>query len=422
MADFNRNLPATTGEKAVQVSAPQLDFSGVPLPVLSRAASIAAEIMANGGSITPPQALAAAYHFYETGEVIGRHAYVGTKGNVAGRVLEGYRGVARKLDMSKYQWRYRPPTPDEMARHHIGPQDRMTVCELDVLAARRQCIEMGVEYQPIIGVSIVRQGDKINSPAFRDSVWLMEKQARVDALRQVGEQTSGDEDLEEAEAHGVDVAEIRAMQENGAVINQEQMAAAIDKAVIKQAQAARTPEEIAADEQAEADKQALLEMQNKFRSWAYDCAMGDETPCPGCGALYGLRAHTAECIFRLIAPNLALLKAPEPEQVPEHLQGIQPLRDGLRATAATVNNPNAPATERQRTWITAAMTLLSDKVEEREAFMDWLWGFEQDELTVGQAKAIYEWSGVEKRPDGEYAINEQCRKDWQVVMSALNTK
>ena len=45
--------------------------------------------------ITLPQAVKAAYFFHNTGQVEGRDSYIGTSGRVTGKVLEGYRGVAR---------------------------------------------------------------------------------------------------------------------------------------------------------------------------------------------------------------------------------------------------------------------------------------------------------------------------------------
>lgn len=186
-------------------SAPALDFSQIGPEIMARAAAIAADVMANGGTINPAQALAAAYHFEQTGEVIGRHAYVGTTGQVAGKVLEGYRGVARELDMSRYQFRYRPLTDEEKELHGIGPNLQALACEVDVLKARAACIRMGVPYQPIIGVGILSPKDKTTAsgqpkdpPKTKTWYWVLQKRARVDALRQLGENTSAEDVLDEA--------------------------------------------------------------------------------------------------------------------------------------------------------------------------------------------------------------------------------
>jgi hypothetical protein len=181
-----------------QPNVPTLDFSAIPPDIMARAAQIAADVMANGGTINPAQALTAAYHFANTGEVMGRHSYVGTKGNVSGRVLEGYRAVARELDMSRYQWYFRPLTPDEEKMHTIQPGDRALACSVDVLAARRQCIDMGIEYHPVVGITVIRKGEPLNVPKNRTAMWVMQKQCKNDALRQLGENTEADEVLAEA--------------------------------------------------------------------------------------------------------------------------------------------------------------------------------------------------------------------------------
>jgi len=186
-------------------SVPNLDFSLITPEIMARAAAIAADVVAKDGTISPAQALAAAYHFAATGEVIGRHSYVGTRGNVAGRVIEGYRGVARELNMARYQWRYRPLTAEERELHDVREGDKALACEVDVLEARQQCILMGIPYQPIIGYTVVRRGDPLNIPRNRTAYWVLCKQARIDALRQVGENVEADEVLEDARANGIQI-------------------------------------------------------------------------------------------------------------------------------------------------------------------------------------------------------------------------
>lgn len=199
---MERRNPA---QSSATPNVPALDFSQIDPAIMARAASIAADVIAGGGHINAAQALAAAFHFEQTGEVIGRHAYVGTTGQVAGKVLEGYRGVARELDMSQFQFRYRPLTEDEKKLHDIDPKWQTVACEIDVLKARARCIRMGVEYQPMIGVGILRPSEKVTSqggpkdpPKTKTWYWVLQKRARVDGMRQLGENTSGDDVLKEA--------------------------------------------------------------------------------------------------------------------------------------------------------------------------------------------------------------------------------
>jgi hypothetical protein len=194
---------------------PALDFSKIDPAIMTRAAAIAADIMANGGHINAAQALAAAYHFEQTGEVIGRHAYVGTTGQVAGKVLEGYRGVARGLDMSQFQFRYRPLTDDEKKMHDIDPKWQTVACEIDVLKARARCIRMHIEYQPVIGIGILKPSEKVTSsgqpkdpPKTKTWYWVLQKRSRVDGMRQLGENTSGDDVLEEADVEAPEGAHL----------------------------------------------------------------------------------------------------------------------------------------------------------------------------------------------------------------------
>ena len=193
------------GEGGIMQAGPVLDFTQIGPEIMSRAAAIAADVMANGGTINPAQALAAAYHFEQTGEIIGRHAYVGTSGHVSGKVLEGYRGVTRDLDMSRYQVRYRPLTAEEKMWHEIEPAWMALACECDVLKARTQCIRAGIPYTPMVGIGILKPADKLTAqgkpkdpPKTKTWYWVLQKRARVDVLRQLGENTSAEDVLDEA--------------------------------------------------------------------------------------------------------------------------------------------------------------------------------------------------------------------------------
>jgi hypothetical protein len=209
---MNDNRDQAALVKPIEARPPVLDLSEIPAEVKAQAAAIAADVLAQGGTINAARALAAAYYFQRTGEIPGRHAYVGTTGRVAGRVLEGYRGIARELDMSRYQWRYRPLTEGERQLHEIESGWQALICEVDVLETRRRCIEMGIPYHPVCGLGIVKPADKTTAdgkrkdpPAGKTWYWVLQKRARKDALRQLGENTDADEVLEEATASGIRV-------------------------------------------------------------------------------------------------------------------------------------------------------------------------------------------------------------------------
>jgi hypothetical protein len=214
--------------------------------ILATAAAIWQRSLAEGGEMTPEAAIAAAYHFKTTGETLGRHSYIAWKSQGkmhAGTVIEGYRAVSRNLDMSRYQWRHRPPTDDEKALHGIGPKDKAMVCEVDVLEARRKCIQMGIPYQPVIGITVVRDGERLTVPANRTATWVLMKQAKNDALRQLGEHVTADEAFEDSE-EGQEVER----PEGGISVQQaEQLIAAAQLMAQKNAEAAgMTPDEHAA--------------------------------------------------------------------------------------------------------------------------------------------------------------------------------
>lgn len=416
MAQDNQRQLQAQGANAMPSLPAGIDPADIPLPVRARAASIALDCMARGEIISAAQALAAAYHFQESGEVMGRHAYIGTKGSVAGRVLEGYRGVARRLDMSNYQWRYRPATEEELAEHRIQQGDRIVICELTNLTAYQKARQLGLEYQPIIGMSIARKGDTINSPKFRDTTWTLKKQARTDALRQAGENTTADEELDEAEAHGIDVNEWR-----DKISDPEQAQAAVDASVRAAANAARTPEQAFAEQQDNRDQLAMLDMSKKLSNWLFNCAMGEETPCPQCNVPFAVKAHTADCVFRIINPDMPLYEpvpaAPAPEETQLAALAPNALRAKLRAEAL---DSSEPATPRQREWTAAELALLSGDPAERARFMTWAFG-PHDELTRGMAAALYMWSGATKHAvTKQIVISDQARSDFKAVIDMLN--
>lgn len=157
------------------------------------------------GEMTKEQAVKAAYFFYHTGQVEGRDSYIGTTGNVTGKVLEGYRGVAREVGRD-YEVKYRRPTNEEIEEHGINPKGKALVCEVYVLDIWQRKQRMGLPYEPVIGIAYYPPGTTIRVPATKTEHWVLQKNARKDALRQVpGIPLDAGEVFEEAAAMGVKV-------------------------------------------------------------------------------------------------------------------------------------------------------------------------------------------------------------------------
>ena len=157
------------------------------------------------GEMTKEQAVKAAYFFYHTGQVEGRDSYIGTTGNVTGKVLEGYRGVAREVGRD-YEVKYRRPTNEEIEEHGINPKGKALVCEVYVLDIWQRKQAMGLPYEPVIGIAYYPPGTTIRVPATKTEHWVLQKNARKDALRQVpGIPLDAGEVFEEAAAMGVKV-------------------------------------------------------------------------------------------------------------------------------------------------------------------------------------------------------------------------
>lgn len=286
-----------------------IDISQVPQDVLARAAAIMWDVQTqkDGGEITPAQAITAAYHFKETGQVMGRDAYVGTKGQVAGRVIQGYQGLARERNMALYQWRFRDLTDEEKSLHGVQVGDKSLICELDVLAARKQCIEMKIDYRPVIGMTIVRKGDYQNVPKNRTMRWVLEKQCKNDALRQVGEHTSAEDVLDEA---GVEAPEGVHLSIEQAEAWVRSIALAAQTAALPEGEALKrlaantdamrgpkTDDPLGVDEQPKSkilDNEALRP-DNEAAQKHVDQVNPSEPSCPICGGpMYDNRADSAQ--------------------------------------------------------------------------------------------------------------------------------
>lgn len=166
--------------------------------------------------ITLPQAVKAAYFFHNTGQVEGRDSYIGTTGRVTGKVLEGYRGVARdaaERNVGEVQIKYRPLTADEATWNDVQPGDLARACEVYQLRAWRIAQTMGQPYEPIIGIGIVKPGEKVDRdgkpiPLIGGMTWGKKCQNRAykDAMRHVpGMAINGAEVLEDAEERDIHV-------------------------------------------------------------------------------------------------------------------------------------------------------------------------------------------------------------------------
>ena len=166
--------------------------------------------------ITLPQAVKAAYFFHNTGQVEGRDSYIGTTGRVTGKVLEGYRGVARdaaERNVGEVQIKYRPLTADEATWNDVQPGDLARACEVYQLRAWRIAQKMGQPYEPIIGIGIVKPGEKVDRdgkpiPLIGGMTWGKKCQNRAykDAMRHVpGMAINGAEVLEDSEERDIHV-------------------------------------------------------------------------------------------------------------------------------------------------------------------------------------------------------------------------
>jgi hypothetical protein len=186
-------------EEQVAVLAPQVTKQGIDPEIIA----LSAAIFTAAEGITKEQAVRAAYHFKTTGETLGRDSYIGLEGKVKGQILEGYRAIERNI-REDFQTKYRSLTPDECNEHEIQPGDRALVCEVYLLDTWAKCRAMGIPYQPIVGVTVVRKGERLNVPNTKTAHWVLQKQARKDALRQVpGLAVTGEEVTDAAEAAGI---------------------------------------------------------------------------------------------------------------------------------------------------------------------------------------------------------------------------
>lgn len=176
----------------------------------------AAFFTAGEGRITKPQAVKAAYFFHSSGQVEGRDSYIGTSGKVAGRVLEGYRGVtkdAAERGAGEVKYEFRPVTAQEAEENEIEPGDMAIACEVYQLRAWRLAKEMGERYSPIVGIGIIKKAEKTDRdgrpiPMQGGYTWAKKVRNRAykEAFRHLpGMAIDAEEVLDEAERAGVHV-------------------------------------------------------------------------------------------------------------------------------------------------------------------------------------------------------------------------
>ena len=157
------------------------------------------------GEMTKEQAVRAAYFFYQTGQVEGRDSYIGTTGNVSGKVLEGYRGVAREVGRD-YEVKYRRPTNDEIEEHGINPKGKALVCEVYVLDIWQRKRAMGLPLRAGHRDRILPTWNNDPSTGDQDRALGVAEERPQDALRQVpGIPLDAGEVFEEAAAMGIKV-------------------------------------------------------------------------------------------------------------------------------------------------------------------------------------------------------------------------
>jgi len=176
----------------------------IPDEILQVAATLHAMAVEGGGGISKAAAIRAAQYLRDTGDTLGRDVYLGTKGNVAGQIMDGYQGVAKRVKRDYYA-KYRRPTAEEMEDHEMDPNGSALICEVYVYDLMERARRVGMPYEPIIGICYYGPRVEFRVPPTKTRRWVLEKNALKDALRHVsGVPTTLGEAMEIAEEHGVD--------------------------------------------------------------------------------------------------------------------------------------------------------------------------------------------------------------------------
>lgn len=172
-------------------------------PDVAELASLIKAMLPNGQKLSDQEALAGAMY----GKVHNLSPFKGEYYIIPGKgIFPGYRGEMRMNEQREYYTQTRPLRNDEAAEHEILPGDTARIVELyqpDLMAKMRT---MGVQYQPITGVGIVRKSEKyksedwvgeypnkrkvkldpplpIDPPTGRSWAWKAEQRALKDAMR-----------------------------------------------------------------------------------------------------------------------------------------------------------------------------------------------------------------------------------------------
>lgn len=172
-------------------------------PDVAEMAGLIKAMLPNGQKLSDQEALAGAMY----GKAHGLSPFKGEYYIIPGKgIFPGYRGEMRMNEAREYYTQTRPLRNDEAAEHEIMPGDTARIVELyqpDLMARMRT---MGVQYQPIQGVGIVRKSEKyktedwvgeypnkrkvkldpalpIDPPTGRSWAWKAEQRALKDAMR-----------------------------------------------------------------------------------------------------------------------------------------------------------------------------------------------------------------------------------------------
>jgi len=194
---------------------------------IRRMADLLRKMLPGGERLSDGEVLALA----QAARVMKRNPLAGEIWAIAGKgVTDGYRGLIKDAKPGSYNYRYRNPKPEEVTAHEIRERDIACICELYIFEEARQCRELGIPYEPVLGIGIVREEERyqtetwdantrrrialprekwqpIAPPTGRSWFWRAEIRALKDALRRGGLAYTDDEEHEIraiAEEMGVD--------------------------------------------------------------------------------------------------------------------------------------------------------------------------------------------------------------------------
>lgn len=204
----------------------------IPEDIKQMAALIKA-MLPNGNKLTDQEAIAGAMYGKAKGlDVFKQEFYI-----IPGKgIYPGYRGEMKENQNRDYYTQTRPLRQDEAEEHEIMPGDSARIVEVYEPTKMATLRVLGMTYQPIIGVGIVRKAEKYKTgewkngsyvrfnepqptdpPTGRSWAWKAEQRALKDAMRHMQggpdilDETVEDA-LQQAEDHADTVAgEFRAL-------------------------------------------------------------------------------------------------------------------------------------------------------------------------------------------------------------------